>query len=115
VKKAICFGLIALGAGVSTWTLGWWAVPLVALLAGLLGCPALLTAGASATAWLMILGIDAAAGSVPRVAGVLAGVMGLPAIAVLALTLVLPAVLGWSAASVGDAARSLRPTSRRLS
>jgi hypothetical protein len=46
---------------------------------------------------------------------VLAGVMGLPAIVVFALTLVLPALLGWSAASIGDAARSLRPISRRPS
>ena len=115
MKKTICFALIALAAGVGTWTLGWWAVPIVALVAGLLRCPALLTAAASATAWLAILGIDAAVGSVPRVAGVLAGIMGLPAVAILALTLVLPALLGWSAASLGDAARSLRPTSRQLS
>jgi hypothetical protein len=115
VKKAICFALITLAAGVGTWTLGWFAVPIVALAAGLLGCPALLTAAASATAWLAILAIDAVAGSVPRVASVLAGVMGLPAIVVFALTLVLPALLGWSAASIGDAARSLRPISRRPS
>ena len=115
MKRAICFALIALGAGIGTWTLGWWAVPIVAMLAGLLGCPALLTGAASATAWLAILAIDAAAGSVPRVAGVLAGVMGLPAVAIFALTLVLPALLGWSAASVGDAARSLRTTSRQPS
>jgi hypothetical protein len=115
VKKATCFALIALVAGVGTWTLGWWAVPIVALAAGLLGCPALLTGAASATAWLAILAIDAVAGSIPRVAGVLAGVMGMPAIAIFALTLVLPAVLGWSAASVGDAARSLRPISRQPS
>ena len=115
MKKAFCFALIALAAGVGTWTLGWWAVPIVALVAGLLGCPALLTGTASATAWLAILAIDAVAGSIPRVASVLAGVMGLPAFGVVALTLALPALLGWSAASIGDAARSLRPISRQPS
>jgi hypothetical protein len=115
MNKSLRFGAVVIGAALGTWTLGWWAVPAVALIAGLAGCEGGLVSAASATAWLILLMADATSGSVPRVAGVLAGVMGLPPMAIFLVTLALPAVLGWSAALLGNAARSIRPTSRRPS
>lgn len=115
MKRAICFALVALAALIGTWVLGWWSVPTIALVAGLLGCRAALVSAASAAAWLLLLLFDMASGYIPRIAGALAGIMGLPAAALFLVTLALPALLGWSAASVGDAARSLRATSRQPS
>jgi hypothetical protein len=115
MKKLTCFVIVAVAAAVGTWMLGWWAIPVVALIAGLMRCSATIVSAASATAWLMLLAIDALSGSIAPVARVLTGVMGAPAIAIVALTILLPALLGWSAASLGNAALSLRPTSRQPS
>ena len=112
MKKALGFGLVATSVALGTWMVGWWAVPVVALIAGLTGCRAGLVSGASAAAWLVLLVSDVASGNFPEVASVLAGIMGMPAAVLLVVTLALPALLGWSAASLGDAARSIRPTSR---
>jgi hypothetical protein len=111
MKAMQCFAAVTLLAATATWFGGWWAVPVVALGAGLLRCAPGVVAGASATGWLILLLIDVAAGSIGRVGSVLAGVMGLPAPALFAVTLAFPALLGWSAASLGNAARSVRPTS----
>ena len=115
MNKALCFGLVVVGAAFGTWAFGWWAIPAIALIAGLMRCGAGIVAAASATAWLLLLLVDLASGNVSRVAETLAGVMGLPAAALFAATLALPALLGWSAASLGDAVRSLRATSRQPS
>lgn len=109
------FGLIAFIIAIGTWLLGWWSVPIVAVFAGLFRCGPGLVALASASGWLILLILDAAAGSISRVSGVLAGVMGLPAPALFVVTLALAALLGWSAASMADAARTIRATSRRPS
>jgi hypothetical protein len=106
---------MTVSVAIGTWLFGWWAVPIIAMIAGLLRCGAGVTAIASATAWMILLAIDATSGAVPRVASTLAGIMGLPAAAIYLLTLVFPALLGWSAASLGNAARSLRATSRQPS
>jgi hypothetical protein len=98
-----------------TWVLGWWAIPLVALIAGFARSGAGITSAASATAWLILLLVDVAGGSIGRIAELLAGVMGLPAAALFVITIALPALLGWSAASLGDAARSAFLTSRQPS
>ena len=112
MKAAFCFGAVTVLAALATWVAGWWAVPIVALGAGLIRCAPSIVAAACATGWLALLLVDFAAGSIGRVGGVLAGVMGLPAPALFVVTLAFPALLGWSAASLGNAALSLRSTSR---
>ena len=115
MNNTTCFALVAVAIALGTWMLGWWAVPVIALVGGLMRCRAWIVCLASSAAWLALLAIDAATGSVASVAGVLAGVMRLPAIAIVALTIILPALLGWSAASLGNAALSFRSTSRQPS
>jgi hypothetical protein len=115
MNRAACFTLIAIGVALGTWAVGWWAVPIVALIAGFARCGAGIVSAATAMAWLVLLLIDVASGSIGRLAGLLAGVMGLPAVALFVVTLALPALLGWSAATLGAAARSVRPTSRQPS
>ena len=112
MKSALCFGTVTILTAVVTWVAGWWAVPIVALGAGLIRCSPGIVAAACASGWLALLLVNLASGSIGRVSGVLAGVMGLPAPALFAVTLAFPALLGWSAASLGNAALSLRSTSR---
>jgi hypothetical protein len=115
MRKLSCIVVVTIAAAVGTWVIGWWAIPIVALSAGLLGCGAGMVAIGSALAWLLLLGIDAASGEVSRVATTLAGIMGIPPAAILLLTIVFPALLGWSAAALGAAARSIHSTLRQPS
>jgi hypothetical protein len=109
------FFAAAFALAVGTWLVGWWAIPVVALVLGVLGTRPASVAGAAAVAWVALLIVDATGGSITRLASVLAGVMGLPAPALFLVTVLFPAVVGWSAASLGDAARSIRATSRQPS
>jgi hypothetical protein len=112
---ALRFGVTTLAAVVGTWIGGWLAVPIIALGAGLLLWSPALIGVACAVAWGLLLAVDAAAGNIGRLGGSLAGVMGLPAPVLILVTLLFPALLGWSAASLGNAARSVRATSRQPS
>jgi hypothetical protein len=62
---------------------------------------------AAALGWLVLLVFDVLAG-IARLGSLLAGIMGLPAPALFAVTLLFPALLAWSAASVAYAALRLR-------
>jgi hypothetical protein len=115
MRSSVRFVVATILFAAGTWLFGWWTIPVVALVFGLLPARPSLVAVAAAAAWLALLLVDAAGGSITRLAGVLAGVMGLPSAALLLVTLLFPAVVAWSAASLGDAARSFRPTSRRPS
>ena len=108
----------ALAFALGTWLVGWWAIPVVALMLGILGISGMRPmsiAGAAALSWAGLLAVDAAGASITRLAAVLAGVMGLPAPVLFLVTLLFPALVAWSAASLADAARSFRATSRQPS
>ena len=115
MKRPICFVAVALCVALGTWLFGWWTVPLIAFAAGLLGCRAGIVSAGAVAGWLTLLLVDVASGNVSRIAGTLAGIMGMPAVVLFIVTLALPALLGWSAATLGAAARSFRPTSRQPS
>ena len=104
----LCFIYIAVPATIGTWLLGWWAVPVVAMIAGFMHCKPGIVTAACATSWLILLSVDALSGNIGRVGTVLAGVMGLPVPALIAATLILPALLAWSAASIGTVLLSSR-------
>jgi hypothetical protein len=98
-------GLTALIA-IATWAIGWWAVAVVAVVAVVIGTRPTLFAAASSAGWGLLLVIDAVTGGVAPIAHVLAGVMGVPAPLLYLLTLLFPALLGWSAAVVLRAAKA---------
>jgi hypothetical protein len=92
---------------VATWFLGWWGVVVVPLIIGALyrspnHRPALL-ALAAAEAWALLLVIDAFAGPLGKVGTVIGGAMSLPPFALLIVTLLFPALLAWSSATVAAA------------
>lgn len=96
---------VALFAAGATWLLGWWAVALVAVIAGFM------TRAQSGRSWRVALGcllgwsllmlIDAASGPIGKVAKVVSGAMSIPAAALIVATLLFPALIGWSGATLG--------------
>ena len=98
--------LIALATAIGTWLLGWWAVALVAVIAGAIlraenGRPWRVALGCLA-GWALLLLIDVAAGPMSNVAKVVSGAMSIPSSALLLVTLLFPALIGWSGATLGS-------------
>jgi hypothetical protein len=108
-------GFLALVAAfaLALW-LGWWTVPAVAALWGLLR-PAvwrpILSAALAATLgtgfWLLVDGL-AGSGAVTRLGSRLAGVLHLPFALLLLLTLLFPTLLAWSAAALACGLAGIR-------
>jgi hypothetical protein len=109
VRAVVKFVLIAEAFSVLTYALGWWAVPLIALLCGLVisfdGRPVFYATAGAAAGWLMLLLLDAARGPLGEVGTRFGGVMGFPPAALFVTTLLFPALLAWSASSIGAAVR----------
>lgn len=103
----IFVAVVAVAMAASTWVLGWWAVPALALLAGFLhradGGRAGRIALGAVVGWCLLLAIDAVSGPIGRATTLVGGAMGIPGAAVLAVTLVFPALIAWSAAVIGSA------------
>ncbi len=98
-------GSMALGTAV----LGWWAVPALALVYGAWrgadrGAAAVAGIGAL-LAWSALMAWNWYEGPVVELAQSLGAVMGLPGRALLLATLLFPAALAWTAATVGTAIR----------
>jgi hypothetical protein len=109
-------GVAALTAAL-TWLLGWWGVPMAAALVGFVhfrqGGGGWRVALAAAAAWGALLLADVASGPFGTVARTLAGVLRIPAPALVLLTLVFPALVAWSAATLVAGARQLVASRRR--
>jgi hypothetical protein len=97
---ATAFGIAAL-----TWLLGWWGLVIAALVAGVVlnrrGGAAWLVALAAVVAWGVLLAADTLGGRFPSLAASIAGVLRVPVVALLVVTLLFGALLAWSAAVVG--------------
>ncbi len=96
--------IVALATAAATWLVGWWAVAVIALIAGFLyaedpATPWRAAIGA-ALGWLLLLVIDMAAGPFGRLASALGGAMSVPWPALLIVTVLLAALMGWSAAAI---------------
>jgi hypothetical protein len=107
-----CCALLAAALALATLVFGWWGVPLTAALWGALvrGRPGAAGAAAvgAAGAWGALLARAAlAAPPTASLAATLGGLLRVPAPALLAVTLLYPALLAWGAATVAGAA--LRP------
>jgi hypothetical protein len=117
MRRWISFTALVAAFALASW-LGWWAVPAVAALWGVLrprvAAPAGLAALAASLAWGAWLIADWAAGhgGFGTLAARLGGVMNLPAFVLILLTLLLAALLAWSSAVLaGAVAHSLAPRS----
>lgn len=97
--------IVALVTAFGTWALGWWGVAVVAIAAGAVhrsehGRPWRVALGCL-TGWALLLLVDLAAGPMRTVATVVSGAMSIPSAALLLVTLLFPALIGWSGATIG--------------
>jgi hypothetical protein len=114
----IAFLGIAFAIATLTWLLGWWGVVVAALVAGVLlrrrPGTAWLAALAAIAGWGALIVVDTFGGRFAPLAASIAGVMRVPAPALLVVTLLFGALLAWSAAVVGSEigrlARATSPT-----
>jgi len=98
--------LLAVAIAFATVFLGWWAVPVVAFLWGLLAArllrrPAGAAALAAVLAWAALLGMDAMGGRLTGLGTLFGSIAKLPSGVFFALSLLFPAALAWSAAALG--------------
>ena len=115
LSRAIKAILLAEAFATATFGFGWWTVPVIAAVYGLISTNPKRARTAALCAlggWATLLLLDAAKGPVAAMASRLGGVMGVPSTVLLILTLVFPAALAWSAAAF---MRSLRGSSRQAS
>jgi hypothetical protein len=110
IRAIVKFLLLSEAFAVATYAFGWWAIALLALICGLVmnreGRPVYYATICAAAGWLSLLLLDAARGPLGEVAVRFAGVMGFPPAALIATTLLFPALLAWSASSVGTVIRA---------
>ena len=110
MKNFVRFVLLAELFAVATYALGWWTVPIVAILWAIFSRDsnrALVASLCAAAGWASLLLLDVVKGPVGTMAAKLGGVMGVPGFVLLILTLVFPALLAWSSAAlVGEVVRS---------
>ena len=100
-----------LGLGVAvlmaalTWRVGWWTVPVVALVMGAMLHEANGRSGAlawaAAEAWGALLILDALGPGFGRLAHALGGILRIPSALAILVTLLFAAGLAWSAATIG--------------
>ena len=107
------FLISAMSIVATTWFMGWWGVPLAALVCGVVGRKrpgiAWLTSLAAIVAWSALLLLDVTSGRFGALATAIGGVMRLPSAVVIVVTLLFAALLAWSAAVLGaEIGRALR-------
>ena len=97
--------LVSLATAIATWTLGWWAVAIIAIVAGIVlradgGRPWRVALGCL-VGWALLMLVDAAVGPFGTVARMVSGAMSIPSGALMIVTLLYPALIGWSGATLG--------------
>lgn len=99
--------LLATAFALGTWILGWWAVPLLGAVWGLMrrGMPRFASAFiAAALAWSALLAFHATGGSMGRLTIVMGGIFSVPGAAMLVITVLFAALLAGCAAQVAGIA-----------
>lgn len=105
--------LLAEAFAVATYALGWWTVPIVAMLWATVSRDsnrALVASLCAAGGWGSLMLLDAVRGPVATMATRLGGVMGVPGFVLVIVTLVFPALLAWCAATLAAQLRRPRTT-----
>jgi hypothetical protein len=110
LRTVVKFVLLSEAFAIVTFAGGWSGVPVLALVLGLFtkadGKSVRWATVCAAAAWLELLLLAASRGPLGEVATRFGGVLGLPPVALLGLTLLFPALLAWSASSLGAAVRN---------
>jgi hypothetical protein len=107
-RSTVKFLLLTEAFAVTTYAFGWWAVPLLAFAwAAFVHTrrPVFFATICAASGWAAMLLLDAARGPVNTVGERFGGTLGVPAIALIAITILFATLLAWSASFVGAAIR----------
>ena len=103
-------GMLSLAFSLATALFGWWGVPLLAFVWGMYDIaedrPALIASFAAGLGWAILLVWTATQGPVLLLSERASGVLGVPSVTFMALTLMFPMALGWGAGVLGGTARS---------
>jgi hypothetical protein len=99
--------VVALAMTLATWSLGWWALVVVALALGAARQRPRRIALAAALSWAALLAYDALGGRLAVLGGLLGGIFTVPGIVLMAITIGFAAVAAWSAATVAAGLRRL--------
>ena len=103
--------LLGVAIAIGTWILGWWAVPLLGAVWGVLrrGQPRFWTAAlAGAVGWWLLMLYDAALGPVGTMGTLLGGIFSIGAWGMVVLMYVFPFLLAGCAAQVAGAVPAVR-------
>ncbi len=96
--------LVAVCMAGLTWILGWWGVAVGALILGVVfrdeGGRAWSVALGAVEGWVILLVVDMLFGPLATVATTVGGAMSIPGPALLLVTLLYPALIGWSGAAL---------------
>ncbi|MDB4885600.1 MAG: hypothetical protein JWN79_1038 [Gemmatimonadetes bacterium] len=110
---------LAVVLALATWGAGWWGVLVVALIAGTLWRRthgARWCALAAALGWALLLAVDAVSGRFGTLSRGVGGLMRVPPLALVLVTLLFAAAAAWSAAAIGaEVTRMIRNHRRRES
>jgi hypothetical protein len=117
MKRTVAWAVLLIVFVLGTAFVGWWTVPVVAGVWGVVTAysqkPWRSAALAAAAAWVLLLALSATRGPLLALAGLLGAIFGLPGFAVIVLALIFPATLAWSAAGLVSALReTLRERAR---
>jgi hypothetical protein len=106
VRFALRVALLALSLAIGTWVLGWWAVPLLAAIAGAMAPHVRhqgMAAGlAAAVAWAALLAWSSTTGSVWSFSRIAGGAMGMSGAVLILVTVLFPLALAWLATVVAQ-------------
>lgn len=112
MRDFVKFLLLSEAFAVATFGAGWWTVPVVAALWGFFAAPSsrqsLFVAACAAFGWACLLMLNVARGPVSSVAAQLGQVMRVPPFGLYLLTLIFPALLALTAATLVIAVRRSR-------
>jgi hypothetical protein len=110
-RMLLQIGILGLAFALATALFGWWAVPVLGCIWGVYekshSRPALAASIAAGLGWLFLLIWTAVNGPLLLLSERASGVMGVPSITLISLTLLYPMTLAWSAGIVGETTRLL--------
>ena len=110
-RVALRVTLLSAAFALATLLVGWWGVAIVAIAWGIIGGQTrgsgVLAAAGALLGWALLLAWSASRGPVGELAARLGDMMGAPAAALIALSLVFPAALAWAGARAAAGASAL--------
>ncbi len=117
MRSVLRLGLLALAIALATVFLGWWSVPTIGVLWGVVARrgthPGFMAAGAATLAWTALLFLVAVQGPMWDLADKVGGILAIPGWLFIFITVAFPAVLAGTAAVVGGEVREVVSWSRQ--